>query len=425
MILLLLATLQTAPAQDTIPIVTLDEALRMGTHLDPGYVFAIRQAADAAWQRRAATAVFLLPSISAQMSATRFSTDFFNIGTGELASQIVSGQVTASYDLLRGGAKFFELSQRRREFESAEAGIVEAEFRTALLIESDYYDVLAQQELLRVADERAQRADEQLDVARGRVLSGAAVQTDSLQLRLERTRAQVEVLQQGSRARVARLQLGRRIGLDRAVGAASIPEDPPATLPITDAQAVDEALGNSPALLVTRSEVRAAEAANKAAWGSYLPRVTLTGQVTSFDDRIFPTATTRLAIGFTVSVPIWDSGQRELALSIARSRRAVADATNADAERATRRNVIEAYENYTTARASTDLAYEAVNVARENLRVQEERYRAGATTIIDLLTAQVSLAESEAGLVQARYGARLALAGLEAILGRRLFNGER
>ena len=103
----------------------------------------------------------------------------------------------------------------------------------------------------------------------------------------------------------------------------------------------------------------------------------------------------------------------------------MADATNADAERATRRNVIEAYENYTTARASTDLAYEAVNVARENLRVQEERYRAGATTIIDLLTAQVSLAESEAGLVQARYGARLALAGLEAILGRRLFNGER
>ena len=63
----------------------------------------------------------------------------------------------------------------------------------------------------------------------------------------------------------------------------------------------------------------------------------------------------------------------------------------------------------------------AVTVARENLRVQQERYRAGATPIIDLITAQVALSAAEAGLVQARQATRLALAGLEAILGRRIF----
>jgi hypothetical protein len=36
----------------------------------------------------------------------------------------------------------------------------------------------------------------------------------------------------------------------------------------------------------------------------------------------------------------------------------------------------------------------------------------------------VSLAEAEAGLVQARYQTRLALAQLEAILGRRLFSNK-
>jgi outer membrane protein TolC len=66
------------------------------------------------------------------------------------------------------------------------------------------------------------------------------------------------------------------------------------------------------------------------------------------------------------------------------------------------------------------LAGNAVLVARENLRVQQERYRAGATTIIDLVTAQVDLTEAEAGLVQSRYTTRLARAGVEAILGRRL-----
>jgi outer membrane protein TolC len=61
-------------------------------------------------------------------------------------------------------------------------------------------------------------------------------------------------------------------------------------------------------------------------------------------------------------------------------------------------------------------------VARENFRIQQTRYRSGATTILDLLDSQVNLSDAEAGLVEARYVTRLALAALEAILGERLFN---
>jgi len=53
--------------------------------------------------------------------------------------------------------------------------------------------------------------------------------------------------------------------------------------------------------------------------------------------------------------------------------------------------------------------------------MQEMRYRAGAGVILDLLDAQVDVAQAEADLVQSRYETRLALARLEAILGRRLF----
>jgi len=61
-----------------------------------------------------------------------------------------------------------------------------------------------------------------------------------------------------------------------------------------------------------------------------------------------------------------------------------------------------------------------VLVARENFRVQDTRYRAGASTILDLLEAQDQLTAAEAAVVTADYAARLAVAGLEAILGRRL-----
>jgi outer membrane protein TolC len=86
------------------------------------------------------------------------------------------------------------------------------------------------------------------------------------------------------------------------------------------------------------------------------------------------------------------------------------------------RDVTETYEGYVTSRATAQLAEEAILVARENYRVQDTRYRAGATTILDLLEAQARLTEAEADLVVVRYATRLALARFEAQLGRRIFN---
>lgn len=421
MILLVLATLQAPPA-DSLPQVTLAQALRRGVQVDPSYVSALRDVRDASWQRTAAWSTLVLPVVSVQTAAQRFSSEIFNIGTGELTSQVVSAQLNASYDVLRGaGGQFFDLSRRRAELDAAEASATRARFQTAVAIEADYYDALAEQELTSVAEERVRRAGEQLAVARARVLSGAAVQTDSLQLRLELTRARVDLLRQRTALRVARLELGRRIGIEGPVAAAPVDPGPMPALPLSDEQAVAEALGGAPSVLAARAQARAASAGARTAWSAFFPTVNLSGQISAFDDRFFPSATTRSSIALIVSLPLWNSGQREVALSRARSAAIVADVARNDAERAARRDVIASYEAYETARASTALAEEGVTVARENLRVQEERYRAGATTIIDLVTAQVDLAVAEADLVQARYATRLALAGLEAILGRRLF----
>lgn len=415
-----LATPQVATS-DSIPRVTLEEALRAAARLDPNYVAALGEVDNAEWSRRAAWSVFVLPSVSIQTSLTKFSNQGFNIGTGSLATQIVQGTIDARYDLFQGGAKLFELSRARAEVESARASELEARFNTAVLTESDYYDVLAQKELTRVAAERVRRADEQLAVARARVVSGAAVRTDSLQLLLELTRARVDLLRQGASLAVAQVQLGRRIGIAGPVDAVPLDTDPAPELPISQDSAVAEAAARGPVYLVAEAEERAASAAFKAEWGGFLPQVTLFGQYQGFDEAFLPNAFTRTVWGFQVSLPVWNGGQREIALTRARTSRDAARAAMRDARLAVQRDAIEAYQNYLTARASTELAQQSVVVARENLDVQNNRYRAGATTILDLLAGQVALSEAEAGLVQARYATRLALAGLEAIIGRRLF----
>ena len=147
----------------------------------------------------------------------------------------------------------------------------------------------------------------------------------------------------------------------------------------------------------------------------------MTGNALGFDNRFFPTFYKRTSLTLTVSFPLWDNGRRELALSQARVSRDVAQAIRTDMDRAVLHDVTAAYDAYVTSRATYVLAVQGLAVARENYRVQDSRYRAGSTTILDILDAQLALSEGEAALVQARYGTRLALAGLEAILGRRLF----
>lgn len=412
---------QTA-GRDSIPTVTLEQALRAAAMLDPNYVAALGEIDNANWGRRAAYAVFVLPSVSLQTSLTKASDPFFNLGTGAIASQIVDARVQLNYDLFRGGSKFFEMGRTRAELESARASEIESRFAAAVLTESDYYDVLAQNELTRVAADRARRAQEQLAVARARVLTGAAVQTDSLQLLLELTRAQVDLLRQQAALRVAQVQLGRRVGTPGPVNAAPIDTTPLPDLPISEDSAVSEALMQGPGYRRSVADERAASAALKQARAAYLPWVSLFASWQSFDEKYFPDATSRTVYGFQVSFPLWNNLQREIEVARARTARDVAQAVMNDTELAVRRDVIQAYEAYNTARAAEDLALQGVAVARENLDVQDTRYRAGATTILDLLSAQVSLSEAEAAAVQARYATRLALAGLEALLGRRLRN---
>src|SRR5438876_814595 len=312
-----------AVRDDSFPTVTLPEALRRATGLDPSYVAAVGLVDNARWARRSAFAVFLLPAVAVETDATKNLPAFFNFGTLRPESYAVSAQVAARFDLFTGGQKVAELTRSAAALDAAHAGELQARFDAALRTEAAYYTVLADAELTRVARERAQRAEQQLGVARARVASGAAVQTDSLQLRLELSRAQVGLLLQQTALRVARLSLGSRIGAVGPVDAVPLDSVLPATPPLTLDAAVEEA-------------------ANQQA-------------------------------------------------------------------------------SYLQARAAADIAAQAVAVARESYRVQQSRYRAGASTILDLLKAQSDLDDAESGLVAARYAARLALAGLETIVGRRLF----
>ena len=416
------STASVPQGSDSIMVVTLADALRRAANVNPDYVAALRNIVDAKWQQRAAYAAFIIPATSLSVNQTRSNEQVFNFGTGDFANRLTQAQIDMRLNLFSGLSKFFEAGRAGATVAAADANELQARFQTALLTESDYYDVLAQRELQRVAEERVRRAEEQFAIARARVLGGAAVQTDSLQLLLELTRARVDLLRQRATLRVARIELGRRIGVPGPVDAAPLDTLPSGPLPITEQQAVREALQEGPRYRAAQAGAQAAARAYSVVMGQYLPRVDLFATYQAFGDEFFlPDDSRRWIYGFSINFPIWNNAQREIQLSKAKSNREVARALRDDIGREVRRDVVAAYEVFETARASADLAEVAVVVALENMRVNQERYRVGATTTLDLLTAQVSLVESEATLVQALQAERLALAGLEALLGRRIY----
>ena len=422
LLLVLQGVVQQAPT-DSLPRITLVEALQRAARLDPNYVAALGQVDNAGWARRNAFAVFILPSVTVGVNAQRSNPPGFIIAgdTFLVVKTSWSAQLSARYDLFTGGQKLAELSRSAAALEGAHAGELRQRFATALLTESDYYAVLANTELDRVTRDRLRRAQEQLAVARARVSSGAAVSTDSLNLRLEYTRAQVGQLRQESALRVARLELGRRIGADGPVDAMPLDTAAAPELPISLPDAISEAARQGPEYRTAAANERAASASYRAELGNYLPHASLTFNAFSIDTAFYPNLSRQSSFTLAVSLPIWNNGQRELALSRARVNKNVARAVRQDMDRAVQHDVTAAYDAYVTTRATADLAVQGLAVARESFRVQQTRYSSGATTILDLLDAEVNLSQAEADLVQARYGTRLALAGLEAILGRRLF----
>ena len=406
-----------APASGQM--VTLEDARRMALEVDPAAV-ASRGALDVAgWERRSATVGLFTPSVTATTGFTRFSEPFFNFGTGGITPNATSATIEARYAVLGGG----RLSGRRRAnamLASASANELATRFRVTLASDATYYAVLMERELSRVAAIQLTRAQEQLAVARVRVQAGDALSTDSLQLVLAVSRGRIEMLRRDSALTVSRLQLGNLVGLTVPADASPISTPPTTPLPISLEAAIAELLERGPAIEALRADERVAAATYSAQREGYLPEITLGATAGTYDSRFFPSALNRSQVSINVSLPIWDGGRREVQISRARSQLDAARAARAADERAVAEEMSRAYRGYQTAIAEIQLATEGVAVAAENYRLQSTRYREGVGLIVDVIRSQVDLGDSESALVRAQYGARVALARIEALLGRRI-----
>jgi outer membrane protein TolC len=403
---------QTVPGARTLE---LDEVVELALVHDPASVAAFG-ALDAAGADRLQVRGTLLPTLSTNLVYANSSNERFDQTTGRLVSESYTAQLQTSYELFGGGRRLAQLRAAGADVDAAGAGLRAQRFQTVLNATRAYYAAAAAADLLTAAGARLERADQQLSFARTRLEVGTATTSDVLRAELERGNAELALIEGEAALSSAALELGRIAGLDEAVvpAAGSLPDEAP-HLPDAD-ELVGRALRQAPSVLAAEAIVDARAADRLASWSGYLPSVRLTGGYDWFAFQ-FPPDQQSWSLRLIGTMPIFNGFQREATLERAGIQLRTARARARDAELAVNASVRSALTTISTAERRVGITDRGVELAREDLRVQEERYQLGVANIIELQTSQVALADAEAEAVRARQALGTAIAELEAILG--------
>ena len=408
--------------------VTLADALRRAERVQPDVIRAASAVRTAEAQRKTAWGAFL-PTLSASSSAS----DFFSEGavrvdpvTGQLAggnttNRSISTSLSANVDLFTGFRRGAEIRAARASENAADASLIDARFQQALTTTNQFLDALAAGQLLRVRQASVRRAEEQLNTSVAKLKAGSATRSDSLRSLVTLGNARLdlvttEALLAGAEATLARLigQSGRVHAMDDSAFYR--------VQTVIDTQALRiEAESNSPRVRSAAASAAAARASVRASQSAYWPTLNL-GANTGWNgsQRDDYTLFNQRQISLSLRWTLFNGFDRELSIVQREADLDLAEANASDASRAVEAEMTTRLAELEAARIRTEITQTSVAAATEDLRVQQQRYRLGASTIVDLLTSQEALNQAEVDVVNARFDYLRAKAQIEALIGRNL-----
>ncbi len=147
--------------------------------------------------------------------------------------------------------------------------------------------------------------------------------------------------------------------------------------------------------------VHSTEKRVRGAWGQYLPKVDVFSTY-GMSGRDFTSGSSDYTVGAGLTYNIFDQS-RSAKLDQARAAQSMAAAEQEHLSNQIRLEVVRAYQQYISTRERLNLAAAVVAQAQETLRIVQDRYREGLTTITEVLRAQTAFVRTRQNLLGARY----------------------
>jgi len=326
--------------------------------------------------------------------------------------------IGGSVPLFMGGRTILGYQQAELGRESAQHGRARAEQEIIFGVVRAYSGILLAQEAQATVEASVRTAAANLSAAEARNDAGVAVASDVLAARVRLARLREEAITAANQVKLARATLNDAMGvtLDQSYKVTGQLDLVPLRHDRLDG--LDEwAREHRPDYRQAVLEEQRLEKEVLRAKGAFLPTMHLLGNYEINNHEFSSDGQDSWAVGVVLNVNLFNGGADRARLVEAQANQQRAVALRERLGSAIGLEVHEAFLVLQTARERVTVAKDAVIQAEESLRIVQDRYDAGLTTIVELLDNETALTATRTNLTRTLYDATVGQSRLDLSLG--------
>jgi outer membrane protein len=365
------------------------------------------------------------PMIDSNNDTLWFTT---SVPTGEVADEVAKSEfgtwgASANLNVFNGFSKFSTLNANKSQLRANEAT---TGYNKELVIEevtSAYYNLLRYLRLLQVAIETRDQALQELERTETYFRLGSTAKSDVLQQRVRVENTRLDVVIADNNVKKAFTDLA--YAMNRPLASAFMVDKSVLTTDfaletVTDLYA--EALANRLDLVSNEHSLEARNSDVTTASAALYPSVNLFGRFTRSNNeseyRFGSQINESFNYGYSVNWNIFDRMRSWTGRSKAKANVRIAQYELEQAKMNIQVEVRQLQISMVEAAARAGVSRETIVQSQEELRLAQERFRVGAGTTLDVIVAQVNLANSRAQEVQAMCDFLIAKSKMDRAVGR-------
>ena len=378
-----------------LPHATFSETATRGN--DPVYVFGSKLR-----QQRFTTADFALNELNTPAAFGNFATRF-----------------GGTWNLFDSFANWHAVDRAERVRDAAGHQLDRTDQEILFHVVGSYYAVLLSKKQLGVAQQATKTAQAILDDSKNRFESGVVVESDYLSAQVRMAARKEDLIRAQNDLELARAQLSTSMGVSAENEFDPIEALTEKNLQATTLQEAEKtAMDMRPDLKRVQSEEAAQQQSVAIAKSSFGPRVNAFADWEA-DNPTFVAGGggNNWLAGIEVQFDLFEGGAKRDRLSHERAMQEKVAAVKEIVTDATRLEVRRAYYDMDAARQQLEVARAAISVALESLRINQNRYGSGLSTISDLLAAEEAARRSQTDYWQAVYRYQTGYANLQLACG--------
>ncbi len=345
-----------------------------------------------------------------------------NVRTSGGISKSSYGQLNFNLTLFNRADHYFEMRNARFFKDERISRIYSSELGLVNQVRQGYFNVLRNKKLLLAAQRQTDQRREQLRLAEARFSVGSVTRLDVLQAQIEVRNAELQIVQYENALATSRMDLNRTMGGKLEAKYSLVDDFEVKHIELKADDLCAEAVKNHPDVKTLELQIRQQQ--NNLLMGrlAYLPTLSTGASFSRSKDGLdfLPNQVQSRGLSISLGWNILDSFARfrsnrnteislnNLNLDLAQKR--------LDIEREVRAGLLELdrlYQRHVTLGESESLA-------SQSLELQQERYRLGASSLLELRQAQVDYSQAEVNYINSIYDYHIELSRLSLNVGRDL-----